>query len=270
MPASPRSRPHAFTLIELLVVISIIGLLIGILLPALGAARAAARAAGCLSNVRQIGIGLQSNLTDHKDGIAFIKDGASSGTGLHWEPTLQRGGYLEAGPGVSAFTCTESTGPTSDWFSALDSLADPEGFRHHEWSLPGGTSFASNYGAAGPGFGYATGHGGWRWTQAFPMKHATDADRHRTRIGSLPDPAESALVADGRWSLVTPNDAAKTMFHVRHPGETANVVYADGHAGPSAADRLYGPGTNFYANASLDWTAANRLARDFRLSWRRW
>src|SRR5690625_5187936 len=61
----PHKKQNGFTLIELLVVITIITLLISILLPALAAARDAARTMVCLSNQRQIGIGIFAFQTDH-------------------------------------------------------------------------------------------------------------------------------------------------------------------------------------------------------------
>lgn len=58
---------RGFTLIELLVVVSIIGLLVGILMPVIAAARRSAERVSCASNLRQIGLAVQSHRTDHKD-----------------------------------------------------------------------------------------------------------------------------------------------------------------------------------------------------------
>jgi prepilin-type N-terminal cleavage/methylation domain-containing protein len=60
-------RSNGFTLIELLVVISIIALLIAILLPALRNARDVARQSVCISNLRQVGLGLALYTEDHRE-----------------------------------------------------------------------------------------------------------------------------------------------------------------------------------------------------------
>ncbi|MCC6679774.1 MAG: DUF1559 domain-containing protein [Phycisphaeraceae bacterium] len=69
-------------MIELLVVISIIALLIAILLPALKKARDTTRQVQCLSNFRQIGMGLGAYLTDYKDQYPpkTIRNGAGATT----------------------------------------------------------------------------------------------------------------------------------------------------------------------------------------------
>jgi prepilin-type N-terminal cleavage/methylation domain-containing protein len=61
---SSRRNPTGFTLIELLVVIAIIALLISILLPSLGKARKATWDVICQSNIRQLGIAMQTYLDE--------------------------------------------------------------------------------------------------------------------------------------------------------------------------------------------------------------
>ena len=75
------TRKRAFTLVELLVVIGIIALLVGILLPTLNKARMAALRTQCMSNQRQILLGLEMYKVASRGGIPnYIVNGNMAGS----------------------------------------------------------------------------------------------------------------------------------------------------------------------------------------------
>jgi len=87
-----KRQAGAFTLVELLVVIGIIALLIAILLPTLGKAREAANRTVCVSNIRQLGIGMLAYCQNNNGWFptcAYPDNGVSDKwypeDWLHWE-----------------------------------------------------------------------------------------------------------------------------------------------------------------------------------------
>jgi len=66
------SRANGFTLIELLVVIAIISILASILFPVFARARENARRASCMSNMKQLGLGMMQYVQDYDEKYPLI------------------------------------------------------------------------------------------------------------------------------------------------------------------------------------------------------
>ena len=100
---SPNRRPYsglilrrrheeaAFTLIELLVVIAIIAILASLLLPALGRAKNEAKDVDCISNLRQLGLGIRLWASDQGDMYPWnvtVANGGDKGS-LDWADNIR-------------------------------------------------------------------------------------------------------------------------------------------------------------------------------------
>jgi prepilin-type N-terminal cleavage/methylation domain-containing protein/prepilin-type processing-associated H-X9-DG protein len=76
---------RGFTLIELLVVIAIIAILAAILFPVFAQARAKARQASCLSNNKQIALGILMYAQDYDETLPMCANSLTNGAGALWQ-----------------------------------------------------------------------------------------------------------------------------------------------------------------------------------------
>ena len=80
-------KKFGFTLIELLVVIAIIAILAAILFPVFARARAKAQQNNCLSNTKQMGLGVLMYASDYDDYFPWAWN-TLNGLGYHWDTLI--------------------------------------------------------------------------------------------------------------------------------------------------------------------------------------
>ena len=191
------TRRHGFTLIELLVVIAIIAILAAILFPVFARAREKARQTSCLSNEKQICLGLLMYSQDYDESL-FGGRGTSGGLMGALTPYVKN---------EQLFTCPSYSGA--------------------HWR--GGTLGCAVCGQWGTGGSRGTYCGGYMYFNRTP-NDAGCIGQGVVKLGSYDRPAETGAVYEGICAMVTGAVATFPNFSFDRHNEGLNVAYLDGHA----------------------------------------
>ncbi len=225
------SSPMGFTLIELLVVISIIALLISILLPVLGNARKASQAVICLSNLRQMGVGVGLYAMDNKSVVyePYTQYAGGSGMSPNWWPMkMARDGYL----------------PNPGNFASSSGAKEV-------WNCPIAANLARSGGVANVYWTYL------RLSNDYPFWQPAGM-AGMVRLDTVRRPSSQIFAIDGyladandwgtgfagkqnmtttRWSMLSTGYALSGAVGFVHD-EIANILYADWHAAGAKKDNI--------------------------------
>ena len=183
-PSTSRNRhsTSGFTLVELLVVIGIIAVLIAILLPSLSKARRAAQAVACMSNLRQVGIGMMQYVNDNRGTLPVADVWVSTDGPDLWMRTWGSGWVSRLAELKYVPTTTEKNRTKADVFSCpTDQEGRPQDFTA---TMP----YYSSYKALEV-FGWGWYGSGWRGVQ--PDGHSGKRQRpvlHQSKQAPGPHP----------------------------------------------------------------------------------
>jgi prepilin-type N-terminal cleavage/methylation domain-containing protein/prepilin-type processing-associated H-X9-DG protein len=166
---SPTNHRHAFTLIELLVVIAIIAILAAILFPVFAQAREKARMIACLSNTKQLALGVMQYAQDYDETLMVMGQNGQCRGRWQWQiyPYVKN---------VQVFTCPSA--PSNVW-STTANFAVPGNCT----SPPAGYNDRSGY-----GWNYALGYDS--------LASSTPNTAPGFPMSSIAKPADTIIIGD--------------------------------------------------------------------------
>jgi len=227
----PKSRQSAFTLIELLTVIAIVAILAAIILPAISKVRANARAAAGTSNLRNIGLSVKLYASENNNMLPYVTIKKEDWNAAHPDPDDQISGDLQWTKQLRDYLPQQSSSLTAR-VNVLFVCPNAE-YYDSNGNLREGEDISRTYTATGAMYGIsASGN--------------RDSEAQRS-LNTIYDPSKTILVADGKqagtstacysatvWSqaqtdISSSGPGACSRLDFRHPGDSINLLYVDGH-----------------------------------------
>lgn len=192
--SAARPAHQAFTLIELLVVIAIIAILAAILFPVFGRARENARRTSCLSNMKQIGLGMQQYQQDYDEKVVPYRNSVPNpASNAENDPFLGTSGT-----------------PSSRTASFMNQLLNPYIKSDQVWVCPSNPNAWVSVDKRGtsdtdPGF---RSYGG---QNSYGVNNYTMKSNNGPSIAAFPETATTLALVDASYYNVLPKGACRLV-----------------------------------------------------------